>query len=136
LVPTPTPRGQPLTWTVTIGDAMSFCMLFSRDMDINLMSLQLFLTLQIPISGLTQTPPVQGPSSDIMETQGSVVVPVTLGVAKDFQTFLVNFFIVDPMLPYEAILTWGESQDAMVSASPHQRSAPTSALRSPTSVFC
>jgi hypothetical protein len=105
-------------------------------MDINPMSLQLFRTLQIPISGLTPTPPVQGPSSDIMETQGSAVVPVTLGVAKDFQTFLVNFFIVDPMLPYEAILTWGESQDAMVSVSPHQRSAPASALRSPTSVFC
>jgi hypothetical protein len=44
-----------------------------------------------------------------METHGSIMLPIALGIADDFQTFLVNFFIVDPMLPYEATLTWGES---------------------------
>jgi hypothetical protein len=42
-----------------------------------------------------------------METQESVMLPIALGVADNFQTFLVNFFIVDLMLPYEAILTLG-----------------------------
>jgi hypothetical protein len=42
-----------------------------------------------------------------METHESVVLPITLGAAGDFQTSLVNFLIVDPMLPYEAILTGG-----------------------------
>jgi hypothetical protein len=53
-----------------------------------------------------------------METHGSIMLPVALGTADDFQTFLVNFFIVDPMLPYEATLTWGESQSAMALVSP------------------
>jgi hypothetical protein len=44
-----------------------------------------------------------------METHESVVLPIALEAANNFQTFLVNFFIVDSMLPYEVILTWGES---------------------------
>jgi hypothetical protein len=49
-----------------------------------------------------------------METNGSIVLPIALGATEDFQTFLVNFLIVDPILPYEAILTWGEHQTAVV----------------------
>jgi hypothetical protein len=48
-----------------------------------------------------------------METHGSIALPVALGAADDFQIFLVNFFIVDLMLPYEVILTWRESQVRM-----------------------
>jgi hypothetical protein len=51
-----------------------------------------------------------------METHRSIKLPIILGVADDFLTFLVNFFIVDPTLPYEGILTCGESQVTMVSA--------------------
>jgi hypothetical protein len=43
-----------------------------------------------------------------MESHGSVVLPIALGADDNFQTFLINFFIVNPMLPCEAILTWGE----------------------------
>jgi hypothetical protein len=39
LVPAPTPGDQPLTWTVTISDAMPFYTLFSRDAEVHLMSL-------------------------------------------------------------------------------------------------
>jgi hypothetical protein len=53
-----------------------------------------------------------------MGTHESVLLPVALGAAEDFHTFLVNFFTVDPMLPYKAILTWGESQATMSSVSP------------------
>jgi hypothetical protein len=49
-----------------------------------------------------------------METHGSIVLPISLGAADNFHTFLVNFFIVDTMLPYEAILTWGERHAAVV----------------------
>jgi hypothetical protein len=48
-LPVPTLGGQPLTWTVTIGDAMPFHMLFSRDTEVSLMSLHVFLALHIPI---------------------------------------------------------------------------------------
>jgi hypothetical protein len=51
-----------------------------------------------------------------METPERVLVPDTLKTPNDFNTFLVNFFIVDPMLPYEAI-TWGESQAAIAPVS-------------------
>jgi hypothetical protein len=37
--------GQPLTRIVTIGDAMPFCVLFNRDVEVSLMILQVFLTL-------------------------------------------------------------------------------------------
>jgi hypothetical protein len=76
LVPTLMPRGQPLTWMVTIGDTMPLCVLFSRDTKFILMSLRFFLTLQIPMLSSTLAPPVRGPSGDVMETNGSVVVPV------------------------------------------------------------
>jgi hypothetical protein len=33
-------------------------------------------------------------------------------------TFLVYFFIVDPMLSYEAILTWGGDQAAVTPSPP------------------
>jgi hypothetical protein len=38
-MPAPTPGGQPLTWMVTISDAVPFCMLFSRDAGVSPMSL-------------------------------------------------------------------------------------------------
>jgi hypothetical protein len=41
-----------------------------------------------------------------MEIHGSIVLPIALRVTNDFQTFLVNLFIVDLMLHYEAIITW------------------------------
>jgi hypothetical protein len=78
------PGGQPLIRTVTISDAMPFHMLFSRDAEVSLMSLQVFSTLQITISGLTSAPPVPGPSGDIMGTHESVVLPVALGATDDF----------------------------------------------------
>jgi hypothetical protein len=52
-VTTLTPRVQPLTQTVTIDDIMPFLVLVSRDVEVSLMSMQVLLTLQIPISGLT-----------------------------------------------------------------------------------
>jgi hypothetical protein len=58
---------------------MPFRMLFNRDMEVNLMSLQVFLTLQIPITGLTLASLVRGPSGAVMETHGSVVLPIALG---------------------------------------------------------
>jgi hypothetical protein len=61
--------------------------------------------MQIPVSSLTLAPPIQGPSGNVMETHRSAMLPIALGATDDFQTFLVNFFIVDPMLPYEAINT-------------------------------
>jgi hypothetical protein len=45
-----------------------------------------------------------------METHKIVMLPIALGEADNFLTFLVYFFIVDPMLSYEAILTWGETR--------------------------
>jgi hypothetical protein len=102
-----TPRGQPLTQMVTTNDAMPFHMFISRDAKVSLMSLQVFSTLKIPILSLTLASPIRGPNGDLMKTHGSIVLPIVLGAADDFQTFLVNFFIVDPMFPYEAILTWG-----------------------------
>jgi hypothetical protein len=53
-----------------------------------------------------------------METHESVVLPIALGATDDFQIFLVNFFIVEPMLPYEAILTWGEQQTVVAPSPP------------------
>jgi hypothetical protein len=89
----PTSGGQPLTQTVTINYAMRFHMLISSNAEAKLMSLHAFLTLQVPISSSTSTPPVRGPSSGIMETHGSVMLPIALEVADDFQTFLINFII-------------------------------------------
>jgi hypothetical protein len=106
----PTAEGHPLTQTVTIDDAMPFRMLFSRDANAILMSLRVFLTLKIPISELVLALPVWGPSDDVMETHGSIVLPVALGADGDFQTFLINFLIDDPMLSYEAILSWGRAK--------------------------
>jgi hypothetical protein len=77
---------------------------------LSLMSLYVFLTLQISISSLTLASHVLGTNDDIMETHGSIVLPVALVATDDFQPFLVNFLIVGPMLPYEAILTWGSAK--------------------------
>jgi hypothetical protein len=97
---------------------MPFCMLFGRDIEVSLIGLHDFLTLQISTSGLTLAPPVCGYNGDVMEIHGSIVLPIALGAANDFQTFLANFFIVDLMLPYEATLTWEESQAVMAPLSP------------------
>jgi hypothetical protein len=83
---------------VTINDIVPFHVLIHSDAEVSLMSLHVFLTLQIPISSLTSAPPIQGPNNNVMETHGSVMLPVALGAVDNFQTFLVNFFIVDPML--------------------------------------
>jgi hypothetical protein len=42
---TSTPEGQPLTWTVTIDDAMPFHVLINNNVELSLMSLHVFLTL-------------------------------------------------------------------------------------------
>jgi hypothetical protein len=102
------PGCQPFIWTVTIDDVMTFHILISSDTKVILMSLHIFFTLQIPVSSLTLASIVQGPSSNIMKNHKNVVLPITHGATNNFQTFLVNFFIIGPMLPYEAILTWGE----------------------------
>jgi hypothetical protein len=104
---------------VTISDAIPFHVLLSRDVEVSLMSLQVFLTLQIPILELVSALTVRGPHDDDMENHRSIVLLVALKADEDFQTFLVNFFLVDPMFPYEAIFTWGESQAAMVPVSLH-----------------
>jgi hypothetical protein len=61
---------------ITIDDAMPFRVLFSRDAEVSLMSLHVFLTLQIPISGLNLTSPVRGLNIDVMETDKSIVFPI------------------------------------------------------------
>jgi hypothetical protein len=105
---------------VTINDAMPFHVLISSDDVASLMSLQVFLTLHIPISSLTPTPLVRGPSGNVMETHRSIILPVSLGAIEDFQTFLVNFYIVGLMLPYEDIITSMECQAALVPSPPCQ----------------
>jgi hypothetical protein len=60
------PRGQPLTQTLTIDGTMPFRVHISRDVEVSLMNLQVFLTLQIPISGLTPTLPVLGPIATML----------------------------------------------------------------------
>jgi hypothetical protein len=79
---------------------MPFHVLISSDTEVSVMTMLVFLTLQIPISSLTPAPPIRGPNDNVMETHRSVVLPVALGAADNFQAFLVNFFIVDPMLNY------------------------------------
>jgi hypothetical protein len=54
-VSVPTLVIQPLVRTVTIDNAMPFCVLITSDVEVRLMSLQVFLTLQIPILSLTST---------------------------------------------------------------------------------
>jgi hypothetical protein len=70
-----------------------------------MMSVHIFLTLQISISSLTQASPDWGSGSDIVETHESIVLPISFGVTKGFRAILVNFFIVGLMLPYEAFVT-------------------------------
>jgi hypothetical protein len=65
-------------------EAKPFRVLISSDTKVSLMSLHVFLTLQIPISSLTPMPPFRGPSGDVMETHGSVMLPVALGATDDF----------------------------------------------------
>jgi hypothetical protein len=79
LVPKPTTRGQPLTRMITIDDTMPF----RRDVEVSLMSLHVFLALQIPILGLNPTSPVQGLNIDVMETDKSIVFPVAPRVADN-----------------------------------------------------
>jgi hypothetical protein len=102
---------------VTIDNAMPFQVLIS------LMSFQVFSTLQIPISILIPASPVRGLGGNKVETHSSIILPVAFGATEGFQTFLVNFFIVDLMLPYEAIITSTLCQVAQVLAPPHKSSA-------------
>jgi hypothetical protein len=81
-ISTPTPGGQPLFRTVTIGDAMPFRMLFSKDVQVSLMSLQIFSTLQITISGLTSAPPVPGPNKTSWELMKVFCSLLLLGQLK------------------------------------------------------
>jgi hypothetical protein len=70
-----------------------------------------------------------------LETHGSVFLPIAHGVDGNFQTLLVTFFIVDPMLPYEDVLTWGERQAAVALVLMDQLLALETAPGSATSVF-
>jgi hypothetical protein len=47
-----------------------------------------------------------------------VMLPIVLEATYDYQTFMVNFFIVDPMLPYRSILTLEEHQTEVVPSPP------------------
>jgi hypothetical protein len=84
LVSMPTIGGQPLTCMVTIDDAMSICILISNDAEVSLMSLHVFLTLQIPISIPTPTFPVEGPGGDVVETHESIMLPFAFGITESF----------------------------------------------------
>jgi hypothetical protein len=52
-----------------------------------------------------------------METHESIMLPIVLRATDDYQTFMVNFSIVNPMFPYRSILTLEEHQTEVVSAS-------------------
>jgi hypothetical protein len=87
------PRGQSLTQTVTIDDAKLFQLLIINNNNNNkasLMSLHVFLTLQIPITSLTLAPVIRGPNDDVMETHESVVLPLLLGQHMTFRLSLSN----------------------------------------------
>jgi hypothetical protein len=47
-----------------------------------------------------------------------VVLLIVLRDTYDYQTFMVNFIIVDPMLPYRSILTLEEHQTEVVPLPP------------------
>jgi hypothetical protein len=85
----PKPRGQSLTQTVTIDDAKLFQLLINNN-KASLMSLHVFLTLQIPITSLTPAPVIRGPNDDVMETHESVVLPLLLGQLMTFRLSLSN----------------------------------------------
>jgi hypothetical protein len=86
----PKPRGQSLTQTVTIDDAKLFQLLINSNNKASLMSLHVFLTLQIPITSLTPAPVIRGPNDDVMETHESVVLPLLLGQLMTFRLSLSN----------------------------------------------
>jgi hypothetical protein len=75
-VPMTTARGQSLIWMVTINDGIHFVVVISSNAEVSLMSQHVFLTLKITISSLTLASHVQEPSGDVVETHGSVMLPV------------------------------------------------------------
>jgi hypothetical protein len=72
------------------------------------------------MSSLTLASPVRGPSSDVMETHGSIVLLIALGAMEYFHTFLVIFFINGLMIPYEAIITSAECQAVRMRSPPSE----------------
>jgi hypothetical protein len=100
-------EGQPLIQMVTIDNAMPYQVIIGEGAAVSMMSLQVFPTLQIPVSSLIQAPSSQ--DLDIsMEPHGSIVLPISYGVIERFRTILVNFHLVGFMLPYDAIITSAE----------------------------
>jgi hypothetical protein len=94
-----TTGGQPLTQLVTIGSIMPFRVLISSDAKLSMMSLQVFSSLQIPISSLTPASPIRGTSGDVVETHGSIVLPAALGATEGFQTFIGPRAVGSMILP-------------------------------------
>jgi hypothetical protein len=100
---------------VTIDNAMPYHVLVYDGATISMMSLQVFMTLQIPMSSLTLAPYLQGLGINVGESYDSIVLPIFFGVIEGFQTTLVNFHIVGLMLPYDAIITSVEYRTTQVS---------------------
>jgi hypothetical protein len=117
---------------VTIDDTMPFRVLICDDVVVSLMSIHVFLNLQILILSLTSASHVQGPGGDVVETHDNIVLPITFGVTEGFRTILINFFIVDLMLPYEAIITFVAYQVVQVPAPPGKSPALVPAMGSST----
>jgi hypothetical protein len=63
---------------------MPFHILINSDVEVSLMSLQVFSILQIPISSLTTVSPVRGPSDNIVETHRNIMLLVPLAITEDF----------------------------------------------------
>jgi hypothetical protein len=84
---------------------MPFHVLINNNVEVSFMSPQVFLTLKIPVSSLSPMPPVRGFSDDVMEIHRSVGLSVALWATNDFQTFLVNLFIVDSMMRTSSNIT-------------------------------
>jgi hypothetical protein len=97
---------------VTIDNAMPYHVLIDDGATVSVMSLHVFMTLQIPISRVTPMPSIRGLDGDVVEPHGSIVLRVSFGVTKGLQTTLVNFYIVGLMLPYEAIIMSTEYRTA------------------------
>jgi hypothetical protein len=76
-------KGQPLIQMVTIDNAMPYQALIDDGAAVSMMSLQVFSTLQISVSSLTQAPSFQGLNIDV-ESHGSIVLPVSFEVTEHF----------------------------------------------------
>jgi hypothetical protein len=122
-VPTVAIGGQPLIQMVTIDDVVPFRALICGAV-ISLMILWVFLILLIPISSLTPTSPIQGPSYDIVEPHSSIDLPITFRVTTGFRIIQIKFFIVGLMLPCDAIITLAVYQAPQISAPPSISLAP------------